>query len=225
MWTMVYIVCKPSYACFYLIRSPGRTSGVIRAFHGRRQVASHFRFFRSDVSVPVHFETILTSIGRWINHDSSSQLIWASLTTVHWHLMSHRWNYQWHSSLLYINLGYTYGGQIDPQGYEFIYNFVKNGDKEIFLWWLFLNICPCQNSISPVKRWRALVTLWRHFCDRHSVKFLSKNSITCIFVSTDAILMNFFWFLMCFWVRESIPTSHKCVTFTDDLETQGHVML
>ena len=27
------------------------------------------------------------------------------------------------------------------------------------------------------------------------------------------------------WVRESIPTSHKCVTFTDDLEIQGHVML
>ena len=27
------------------------------------------------------------------------------------------------------------------------------------------------------------------------------------------------------WVRESIPTSHKCVTPTDDLETQGHVML
>ena len=27
------------------------------------------------------------------------------------------------------------------------------------------------------------------------------------------------------WVRESIPTSHKCVSFMDDLETQGHVML
>ena len=28
-----------------------------------------------------------------------------------------------------------------------------------------------------------------------------------------------------FWVRKSIPTSHKCVTFTDDLEIQGHVIL
>ena len=28
-----------------------------------------------------------------------------------------------------------------------------------------------------------------------------------------------------FWVMESIPTSQKRVTFTDDLETQGHVML
>ena len=28
-----------------------------------------------------------------------------------------------------------------------------------------------------------------------------------------------------FLVKESIPTSHKCVTFTDDLETQGHLML
>ena len=36
--------------------------------------------------------------------------------------------------------------------------------------------------------------------------------------------MNFFVSKV-FWVRKSIPTSHKCVTFTDDLETQGHVML
>ena len=36
------------------------------------------------------------------------------------------------------------------------------------------------------------------FLWRHSVKFLFKNSITCIFVSTDAILMNFFLFLMFF---------------------------
>ena len=28
-----------------------------------------------------------------------------------------------------------------------------------------------------------------------------------------------------FWVREFIPASLKCVIFTDDLETQGHVML
>ena len=28
-----------------------------------------------------------------------------------------------------------------------------------------------------------------------------------------------------FWVRKFIPTSHKCVTFPDDLETQDHVML
>ena len=33
--------------------------------------------------------------------------------------------------MLYFNLRYTYGGQIDPQGYEFIYNFVKYGDKKI----------------------------------------------------------------------------------------------
>ena len=26
---------------------------------------------------------------------------------------------------------YTYAGQIDPQGYEFICNFVKYGDKKI----------------------------------------------------------------------------------------------
>ena len=36
---------------------------------------------------------------------------------------------------------------------------------------------------------------------------------------------NFFCFLCAFRFRESIPTSHKCVTSTDDLETQGHVML
>ena len=36
--------------------------------------------------------------------------------------------------------------------------------------------------------------------------------------------MNFFASNV-FWVRESIRTSHKCVTFTDDLETQGHVIL
>ena len=29
------------------------------------------------------------------------------------------------------NLRYTYGGQIDPQGYKFIYNFVKCGDNKI----------------------------------------------------------------------------------------------
>ena len=34
-----------------------------------------------------------------------------------------------------------------------------------------------------------------------------------------------FFFYNVFWVRESIQTSHKCVTFTNDLETQGHVML
>ena len=33
-------------------------------------------------------------------------------------------------TLISINLRYTYGGQIDPQGYEFIYNFVKYGDKQ-----------------------------------------------------------------------------------------------
>ena len=29
------------------------------------------------------------------------------------------------------NLRYTYEGQIDPQGYKFIYNFVKCGDNKI----------------------------------------------------------------------------------------------
>ena len=62
------------------------------------------------------------------------------------------------------------------------------------------------------------------FLWRHSVKILSKNIITCIFTSMRAILMIFFVSNV-FWVRKSTPTSHKCVTFTDDLETQSHVML
>ena len=45
---------------------------------------------------------------------------------------------------------------------------------------------------------------------------------------TLAVLVQEEWIFFVsyvFWVREFIPTSHKCVTFTDDLETQGHVML
>jgi hypothetical protein len=45
-----------------------------------------------------------------------------------------------------------------------------------------------------------------------------------IFGTTHAIVMILFVSNV-LWVRESIPTSHKCVTFTDDLEIQGHVML
>ena len=46
----------------------------------------------------------------------------------------------------------------------------------------------------------------------------------CIFASTHAIVMIFFVSNV-FWVKESIPSSHKCVTFTDDLETQSHVIV
>ena len=48
--------------------------------------------------------------------------------------------------------------------------------------------------------------------------------LLCIFSTTHAIVMIAFVSNV-LWVRESIPTSHKCVTFTDDLETQGHVIL
>ena len=37
--------------------------------------------------------------------------------------------------------------------------------------------------------------------------------------------MDFFFVSNVFWVREFIPASRTCVTFTNDLETQGHVML
>ena len=43
----------------------------------------------------------------------------------------------------------------------------------------------------------------------------------CVYPKT----MEFLFVSNVFWVKESIPTSHKCVIFTDDLETQGHVML
>ena len=36
---------------------------------------------------------------------------------------------------------------------------------------------------------------------------------------------EFFVFFYVFWIRESIPASHKFMTFTDDFETQSHVIL
>ena len=55
----------------------------------------------------------------------------------------------------------------------------------------------------------------------HVMLYVTFTNFGCVCPRT----MEFFLFLMYLWVRESIPTSHKCVTFTDDLETQGHVML
>ena len=54
----------------------------------------------------------------------------------------------------------------------------------------------------------------------HVMLYVTFTNFGCV----CAILMIFFVSDV-LWVRESIPTSHKCVTFMDDLETQGHVML
>ena len=96
------------------------------------------------------------------------------------------------------NLCYTiiYGGQIDPRGINLaitLWNvWIRN-----FLWWLFLNIRPCQNSICHVRLWSLLVTLWRHFCDVIASNFFPKHHYMyfCLFASS---LDEFFSFLMFF---------------------------
>ena len=62
------------------------------------------------------------------------------------------------------------------------------------------------------------------FCDVIASNFFPK---TALHVSLFLRMLSWWIFFVSnvFWVRESIPTSHKCVTFTDNLETQGHVML
>ena len=47
----------------------------------------------------------------------------------------------------------------------------------------------------------------------------------CVYLLLRMLSWWFFFVSNVSLVRESIPTSQKCVTFTDDLEKHGHVML
>ena len=52
-------------------------------------------------------------------------------------------------------------------------------------------------TLSYVRRWRLMVTLWRHFCDVIPSNVFPKSHVSCILASTThAILMNMFLVLI-----------------------------
>ncbi len=66
-----------------------------------------------------------------------------------------------------------------------------------------------------------MTSFWR----RHSVKFMFDITIRFISASTHDILKIIFFVSNVLRVREYVPPTPICVTFTDDLEIQGQVIL